>query len=98
MRIQQSPAMLEDLRGNIEKLIALYEAEKTENVRLAEELRKSEQTGAELREKISELESEIETRNLKDAFNGGMENPLAKKRLDSLVREIDKCISLLEEA
>ena len=90
--------MLDGVRHSIEELIALYEAEKAENTLLREELRQSREAGAALKEQIDELESEIDTRNLKDAFNGGNYNPEAKKKIESLIKGIDKCISLLEEA
>ncbi len=90
--------MLEDVRKHIEKLIALYEAEKAENLRLRAELQEREQTGAALRKQIVQLESEIETRKLTEAFSGGSESPEVRAKLDKLIREIDKCISYLEEA
>ena len=90
--------MLETVRKQIEQLIARYEAEKAENVRLREELHTWEETGAALRKQIKELESEIETRKLTEAFSGGSESPEVRAKLDKLIREIDKCISYLEEA
>lgn len=89
--------MLEDIREKIKQLIALYEAEKAENDRLRRELHTCEETGAALREQIIELESEIETRKLTEAFSAAAPAD-AKAKVDKLIREIDKCISLLEEA
>ena len=90
--------MLEDIRKNIEKLIALYEAEKAENESLRHELRASEETGAALRERIMELESGINARYLADAFMADSNRQDAKERVDKLIREINKCISLMEDA
>lgn len=90
--------MLEDVRKHIEKLIALYEAEKAENRRLRAELQEREETGAALRKQIAQLESEIETRKLTEAFSGGSEAPEVRAKVDKLIKEIDKCISYLEEA
>ena len=89
--------MLEDIREKIKQLIALYEAEKAENERLRRELHTCEKTGAALRKQITELESEIETRKLTEAFSAAAPAD-AKAKVDKLIREIDKCISLLEEA
>lgn len=89
--------MLEDIREKIKQLIALYEAEKAENERLRRELHTCEETGAALRKQITELESEIETRKLTEAFSAAAPAD-AKAKVDKLIREIDKCISLLEEA
>lgn len=90
--------MLENLRKQIEQLIARYEAEKAENERLRQELQACEETGANLRKQINELESQIETRKLVEAFSSGTFNAEAKAKVDTLIREIDKCISYLEEA
>jgi len=90
--------MLENLREQIEQLIARYEAEKAENERLRQELQACEETGANLRKQINELESQIETRKLAEAFSSGTFNAEAKAKVDTLIREIDKCISYLEEA
>ena len=97
-KIWLKPAMLENVRTQIEQLIARYEAEKAENERLRAELQACEQTGAALREQIKELESEIETRKLTEAFAGGVPSADVKAKVDKLIKEIDKCISYLEEA
>ena len=89
--------MLDSVRQEIERLIARYEAEKAENTRLREELRACEETGAALKKQIMELESEIETRKLTAAFNAGVPQD-AKEKVDTLIKEIDRCISWLEEA
>ena len=90
--------MLQDIRKEIEQLIARFEAEKAENERLRQELQACEQTGENLRKQIHELESEIETRKLAEAFSGVHYNADAKAKVDTLIREIDKCISYLEQA
>ena len=88
--------MLEDIRKQFEKLIALYEAEKVENQRLREELQACKETGDAYRRQVLELESTIETLKLTEAFTAGGDHRAAKEKLDQLIREIDKCISWLE--
>ena len=90
--------MLENVRTQIEQLIARYEAEKAENERLRQELQACEQTGENLRKQIHELESEIETRKLTEAFSGGAATDDVRAKVDKLIKEIDKCISYLEDA
>ena len=94
--IDTDPAMLEDIRKHIEKLIARYEAEKVENERLREELRACKETGEAYRRQIMDLESSIETLKLTEAFTAGGDHRAAKEKMDQLIREIDKCISYLE--
>jgi uncharacterized protein with von Willebrand factor type A (vWA) domain len=89
--------MLEDIRKHIEKLIALYEAEKAENERLREELRQCKETGDAYRRQALEHESTIETLKLTEAFTAGGDHAAAKEKMDQLIREIDKCISWLED-
>ena len=88
--------MLEDLRKTIEKLIARYEAEKAENAKLRSELRASKEANDTYRKQVEDLLSEIETRKLTEAFSAGGNSHEAKKKIDSLIAEINKCISLLE--
>lgn len=88
--------MLEDLRKTIEKLIARYEAAKAENASLRSELRASKLSNDTYRKQVEDLLSEIETRKLTEAFSAGANSPEAKKKIDTLIAEISRCISLLE--
>ena len=56
--------MLEDVKQNIERLIALYEARKAECESLRQALAQSEQRNTDCREKIAELEQQIDTMKL----------------------------------
>ena len=54
-----------------------------------------------IRQKIEQLiaryEAEKETRKLTEAFTGGGDRAAAKEKVDTLIREIGKCISCLED-
>jgi cell division septum initiation protein DivIVA len=83
------------LDGKVSQLISLYEKEK-ENVLLLRDTIKR------LKERIKSLETEIEeykesNRKLKlaTAFKSKGDASDAKKFIDELVREIDKCVNLL---
>ena len=89
--------MLEILRQRIQKLIALYETERAERIRLRTELEKALKQNEACKEQIIELEREIDNLKLKGAFMaGGTDNAQARKRIDRLMKEIDRCISLME--
>ena len=89
--------MLDTLRQRIGQLLALYEAERAERVRLRIELEKSQKQNETYKEQITELEREIDNLKLKGAFMAdGANNAQARKRIDKLVKEIDRCISLME--
>ncbi len=90
--------MLEDIKKNIERLIALYEGEKQERLRLAEELDKSRSEADAYRKQISVLERQVDNLKLTEAFTSPADgNPAAKEKIDRLIREINQCISLLEK-
>lgn len=89
--------MLEDLKSRIEKLISLYETEKQRADNLAAELEARKANIAAYKEKIADLDSQIDNLKLQYAFSGAGDPALAKERITKLVREIDRCIKLLEK-
>lgn len=90
--------MLEDIQKNFEKLIALYEGEKEKNNSLTSRLEASESSNDTYRKRIAELEKQIENFKLAEAFlTPGGSSEEAKERIDKLIKEINKCISLLEK-
>ena len=89
--------MLEELKTNIEKLVSLYETEKQRADALAAEL---EQCRAQLKvnkDKMLDLDAQIDNLKLQYAFSGAGDPALAKERITKLIREIDRCIRLLEK-
>ncbi len=90
--------MFEDFKAKVEQLIARYEAVRSENVALAEKLRLSEEKTDDQRKRIAELEKSIDDFKLTVAFLGTTEQKdVATHRIDKLIREIDKCIALIED-
>jgi phage shock protein A len=89
--------MSETLRQRIRQLIALYETEKSERLRLDEELKKTKEQHETCKEQITELKREIDNLKLKQAFMAdSADNTQARKKIDKLIKEIDRCISLME--
>ena len=88
--------LLNELRNNINRLFQQFNEIETSKKLLAEEVN-------DLKQEISRLRNDKEAlgrknENLKIAnlmLAGSDENNLAKKRLNTIVREIDKCIALL---
>ena|GEM_PF-227963 len=90
-------AMLETVKEKIGQLIACYETEKMERERLQAELEQYRQQNETYRKQIIELERQIDNLKLTEAFKAGSsDTAAAKKKIDSLIREIDRCISLME--
>lgn len=89
--------MLEGIRQNIERLIALYEAEKQARKELESALAESRSANETYRTKIAELERQVDNLKLTQAFTspeGG--NPAAKEKIEKMIRQLDKCIEQLE--
>lgn len=89
--------MLEDIKTNITRLIALYEGEKQRADALESSLRGSEALIEQYKAQITDLNSKIDNLKLSMAFTGRGDNELAKARIEKLIREIDKCIKMLEQ-
>ena len=90
--------MLEDIKKNIDKLIALFEGATAENESLREALEKSEAANKTAKQRITDLEKQLDDLRLSQAFAATSdEDGQAKAKLDKLIREIDRCIGLLEK-
>lgn len=89
--------MLEDIKSNIAKLISLYETEKQRADTLEQQLGQSRAQSRDYQEQIAELNQQIDTLKLASAFTATGDNRVAKDRVAKLIREIDKCIKLLEK-
>ena len=89
--------MIDKLKERIQQLIAAYESERAERIRLEAELDKSQSQNVEYTKQITELERTIDNLKLADAFKAGnADNTEARKKIDRLIKEIDKCITLME--
>ena len=89
--------MLLDIKQKIERLIAAYEKEKMERIRLQDALQQSQKQNETYKTQITELERQIDNLKLTQAFVAdGKDNTEARKKIDRLMKEIDKCISLME--
>lgn len=89
--------MLENVKENIKRLIAAYESEKMERKRLQSDLDNCRMQNETYKKQIIELERQIDNLKLTEAFMaGGADTTAAKKKIDSLMKEIDRCIKLME--
>lgn len=87
--------MLEAVKKQITQLIAAYESQKDECERCRAELQRCQSENEAYRKQIIELERQIDNQRLAGAFLSD-DNAESKKRIDRLIKEIDKCISLME--
>ena len=89
--------MLDDIKQKIGHLIAAYEKERMERIQLQEALQQAQNQNKTYEMQITELERQIDNLKLTQAFTAnGSDNEQARKRIDKMVKEIDKCIKLME--
>lgn len=93
-----TPTMLDGISTNISKLIALYEAEKQRADSLQAKLSSREEDIRKYKEQITGLNLQIDNLSLMNAFRTSTsdDNSAAKDAVSKLIREVDKCIKLLE--
>ena len=95
---EESRIVLERLKGRIERIISSYESAVFENRELKEKLAASQQELETNKKTIKELTEKLEILQLTNAFKGSSQDiKEAKQRIAKIVREIDKCISLLND-
>lgn len=89
--------MFEDIRTDIMRLVAAYEGKKMENNALQSELEQIKSQNDNYRKQIIELERQIDNLKLTDAFlTAAGDNGKAKEKIEKMIREIDRCIALME--
>lgn len=94
----ESQIIIQKLKGHIEQIISKYELALSENISLREELDKYRTDLENRNNRIKELEQKVELIQLGEAFKATSEDVKeAKKRIARIVREIDKCISMLND-
>ena len=94
----QEKNLLVDLRIKVKQIIAKHETIKQEKSQLFEKIGDLEETINQLRQENRSLEQKYENLKLaKMLVASDDENKDAKSRIQKLVREIDKCIALLNK-
>jgi len=86
------------LKTKVEELISRYETLDREYAEVKARLEKCETDNQKKDLKIKELEKKIDHLRLKDAFLGSTtDRTQAKRKVAGLIKEIDACVSLLNE-
>ncbi len=86
------------LKGHIEQIISKYELALSENISLKEQLQKVLEELELKNSRIKDLEQKVEQMQLADVFTASSDDVKeAKKRIGKIVKEIDKCISMLND-
>ena len=92
----QYQAALNRLRNKIGYLVSQYERVKAENDKMAVELTTYKQLITQNKTTVSELGQKVNRLQMAEAFKASSADVKeAKQRIGKLIKEIDKCISLL---
>lgn len=90
--------MIDSFDKKVKKLLELHAEERVRNQQLEAQLQRKEEDLMQAHKVILELRSDYENLRLAQTFSGSeSEREMAHKRLSQLVREIDKCIDLLNQ-
>jgi predicted nucleic acid-binding Zn-ribbon protein len=90
--------LLNELKANVQHLFQEYQKLKTEKNTLKESISVLTQEIARLEQEKADLSQESEKVRLANRFLAGNDKDgEARKKINSLVREIDKCIALLNK-
>lgn len=91
-------SVIKQLKGNIEQIISRYESAVYEKEELAKKVRALAAENESFKQKVTELETKLEKIQLANAFEASSQDiKEAKQRIVRIVKEIDKCISLLND-
>ncbi len=95
MSVEQN-SIHNSLKAKIQELISAYESLKQENIKLAEQKAKLEDVLQERELAYLELDKKFNQQQIAKAFAATSDDSHdAKVKVDSIVREIDNCIALL---
>ena len=88
--------IVDSLEAKIKKLISLYDIERNEKISAIQDIENIKKELVNQREIINELEDKIKLVKLSKVFSSsGDDNKRNKQKINEYVREIDKCIALL---
>lgn len=84
------------IREKVDRLVADNRRIRGENDKLAARNEKLKAQNGDLSSRIAELEKRIQVLELREAVSGQSEDmKIARARINRLMREVDKCIALL---
>jgi predicted RNase H-like nuclease (RuvC/YqgF family) len=91
----EQDAVITELNDKVERLIKRYIDSLEKERTLGEEVSRLQQQMRELESETQRLNKEIKTLKVANAISVGGGNSEARMRVGQIVREIDKCITLL---
>lgn len=91
----RTDAVINELKEKIERLVKLYISSLDKNREMETEVKELRDRIEQMKGENIKLHDEIKTLKVANAISTGEGSSEAKNRISQLVREIDKCIALL---
>ena len=95
--MNQAEQHLKRIQDKLQHLLKNYTALKKENSRLKEELDKTKQETALQQQNVDELRQQVNVMKLGSGDMSEADKKEFEKRINSYLKEIDRCIALLSE-
>lgn len=90
--------VIDRLQNKLERLVSTHQEVKSANLQLKEKLLSLQEQLEKEQQIVSELKDKNKILKLSVSLHGGeQDTQAARKRINELVREIDKCIALLNK-
>ncbi len=83
--------------GKVTKLVSMYQQEQEKNNNLQQMVNRRDEEIDVLKSDILALKEEVKALKLGEAIKGSEGTAEASQKINALVREIDKCIALLNQ-
>jgi len=88
---------LKILQQKVQQLVKQYLVLQKENISLKKEIEKNVSQSTEKKHQIEKLQQQLDTRNLGTQVWQEEDKKLLQKRIDGYLKEIDKCLQLLNQ-
>lgn len=93
---EEKKKLLTDLEFRVRQVMYMCDTLKAENIRLKSDLQVTQQQFAEKTEQLNQLKTKYDSlKTARTITAASVDVKIAKNKLSKLVREVDKCINLL---
>ncbi|MCA6440220.1 MAG: hypothetical protein ACRC0I_02360 [Sediminibacterium sp.] len=88
-------ASLDELQIKMQELLKTYKQLRKENEHLTKELEEAKQQNEVVQKRLQELDQKLAAARISNGNWSELEKQALQKKIDSYLKEIDKCIALL---
>ncbi len=96
--MSETTVQLKRIQDKLQQLVRNHQSQRKENERLKEELEQSRKQVSEYQEKIDSLKQQVAVLKLNSGEMSDGDKKEFEKKLSRYIREIDRCIAMLDGA